>query len=309
MLKQNLQGMIFQKLEPFYAASLEDGFKELLERKHLYQSIRIQPPENNILKREITEVFSGSIPPPDPHLDLSSEFFNSTFSNVEWEIKNPNKINTGGYDLCGQKVEEMEFSVHFTPQSVKLFCAKCNRTEPYNFGEGNDLLYDFRDPTMFTYNVNEQAFSLAYQCQSCKSTPEIFLVHRNKLKLTLSGRVPMETVEVPTFLPKNFKKFFSDAIIAYNSGQTLAGIFLLRTFIEQVVRGQSTNPDSRDIEQLFTDYKNSLPGDFNKHFPSLKIIYDKLSEDLHGATGSIETFSKGKEDIEKHFEAKKIFDI
>lgn len=40
-------------------------------------------------------------------------------------------------------------------------------------------------------------------------------------------------VEVPKDLPKAQKKYFSDAIDAHNSGQTLAGLFFLMTFIEQ----------------------------------------------------------------------------
>jgi hypothetical protein len=49
----------------------------------------------------------------------------------------------------------------------------------------------------------------------------------------LSGRAPIEHVLVPNVIPKNAAGFFKDALIAYQSGQTLAALFLLRTLIEQ----------------------------------------------------------------------------
>ena len=54
------------------------------------------------------------------------------------------------------------------------------------------------------------------------------------MKISLNGRSPMEATNVPDYLPKDQKKYFSDALIAYNSGQILAGIFLLRIFVSSV---------------------------------------------------------------------------
>jgi adenylate kinase len=74
--------------------------------------------------------------------------------------------------------------------------------------------------------------ALSYQCQSCKGVPEVFLVRREHLKRTNAGRAPIEHVEVPKDIPKHVSRFFRGAIVAHQSGQTLAGIFLLQTLIE-----------------------------------------------------------------------------
>ena len=157
--------------------------------------------------------------------------------------------------------------------------------------------------------VNEQIFSLAYQCQSCKSIPEIFMVRRDNLKFVQSGRTPMEEIEIPSCLPKKQKKYFSNAIIAFNSGQTLASNFLLRAFIEQYIRSLSATPDSQNIDALFVEYGKDLPDDFKQRFPSLQSVYDKLSEDLHMATASENVFLQVRIDIEKHFKARELFEL
>ena len=119
----------------------------------------------------------------------------------------------------------------------------------------------------------------------------------------------MEVVETATYIPKSVGKYFSDAIIAFNSGQILAGNFLLRTFVEQYVRGKSPTPESQDIDALFENYSKSLPDDFKQRFPSLQSTYNQLSKDLHSATGSKNVFKSERENIEKHFQAKEIFDL
>jgi hypothetical protein len=148
-----------------------------------------------------------------------------------------------------------------------------------------------------------------YQCQACKSIPEAFLIRRQESKISLSGRTPMEIVKVKNFLPKKQRKFCANAIVAYNSGQVLAGNFLLRTFIEQYIRDECKDPESRDVDDLFRKYGETLPEDFKQHFPSLQKVYDQLSNDIHGAVGSEAIFIKARADIEEHFDARRIFKL
>ena len=128
------------------------------------------------------------------------------------------------------------------------------------------------------------------------------------MKLTLSGRTPMEQFKVPKLFPKARRRFISDAAIAFNSGQVLAANFLLRTFIEQYVRAETDNLQSQDLDDIFAKYGVKLPDDFKQRFPSLKSIYETLSVDIHSATGSQATFLKARKDIETHFDAKRIFE-
>ncbi len=121
--------------------------------------------------------------------------------------------------------------------------------------------------------------------------------------------MPLETPIIPRNLPKKERKHFRNAVIAFDSGQALAAKFLLRIFLEQYVRGVATNPEVRSIESLFDEYNATLPDDFKQRFPSLKSIYDQLSEDIHAADETPEIFETAKQKIVEHFDAKRVFKI
>ena len=303
MLMVGMQLVFFHRMQPYFAASIENALKVLLETKHLYQNVKVQPPGNEIAQQQMKEMIRGTTSPSG--IQESIEAFDVSLSKIEWTIKNP-----GGRRLPMIDPSQTTYvSIEFVPPTIKLFCPSCKRIEAYNFIYGHNLLAEFTETKGMSESENEQVFSLAYQCQSCKSMPEIFLVRRNDLKLVQSGRTPMEEIEVPSFLPKKQKKFFSDAIIAFNSAQTLAGNFLLRAFVEQYVRSLSSNPDTQNIELLFSEYGKNLPDDFKQRFPSLQSIYDKLSDDLHLATASEDVFVQAKDDITKHFRARELYEL
>ena len=96
--------------------------------------------------------------------------------------------------------------------------------------------------------------------------------------------------------------------MAHQSGQTLAGLFLLRTLIEQWVR-ENTKHTDLEVDNVLDAYMNSLPADFKDRFPSLRDVYSKLSGDLHRATGSIDLFDETLKSIVEHFEARRLFKL
>jgi hypothetical protein len=100
-----------------------------------------------------------------------------------------------------------------------------------------------------------------------------------------------------------------NAVLAYNSGQILAANFQLRTFIEQHIRDITNNHNTKDIDRLFEDYKKKLPNDFLERFPSLHSTYNRFSTDMHTATGDEEVFIVSKGEIEKHFDALRLYDL
>ncbi|MGD0613767.1 MAG: hypothetical protein ABSB41_19905 [Anaerolineales bacterium] len=303
---EKFQYGLFIRTKPYFASSIESGFKELIETKHLYQSLRIETPDRSIVQQEMKKYISGAAEG-NPELAETIEFIHSSLSNMEWVINDPHGMKS--LNQGGAPSQLIYVSTQFTPPTVKLFCGICNRTEAFNFHGGHDLLNDSREPNKIMEPVSEQIFFLAYQCQSCKSTPEIFMIRRNNLKLIQSGRTPIEEIELPSYLPKKQKKYISDATIAFNSGQSLAGNFLLRVFIEQYIRSLSSTPDSQNIDALFLEYSKGLPDDFKQRFPSLQSVYDKLSEDLHLATASEKIFLQSRSNIEKHFKAKEVFEL
>ena len=139
----------------------------------------------------------------------------------------------------------------------------------------------------------------------------MFLVRRDGWRITLDGRSPMEEVDVRTFLPKAEKIFFRDALVAVHGGKVLAGLFYLRTFIEQFARRQTGITDKFG-DAVMKAYGDILPTQHRDHMPSLRSLYERLSEALHAARcdkNDEALFEKAREDIEKHFDIRRVFKI
>jgi hypothetical protein len=129
----------------------------------------------------------------------------------------------------------------------------------------------------FPRSKNFQLLFLVFQCQRCKSDPEGFLVRRDGHSLYLEGRSPIEHVNIPAYIPKKESRLFSDAVIAFNAGKILAGLFYLRSFIEQFARRQ-TNLEGRIAgDEIMESYGKLLPEDLRARIPSLRECYEKLS--------------------------------
>jgi hypothetical protein len=60
----------------------------------------------------------------------------------------------------------------------------------------------------------------------------------------------------------------------------LAGLFLLRVFIEQFAKSK-VNGDFASGDALLDAYPTPLPDDFKGRFPSLKNLYSGLSMAIH----------------------------
>lgn len=134
------------------------------------------------------------------------------------------------------------------------------------------------------------------------------------MKLRLVGRDPIEAIPPPSAL-KGPTKYYSDAMIAHHAGQTLAGIFLLRTYVEQFWR---TVPEVQaKIKHLARPtgdeqgavYQTTLPPAFKSRFPSLSDIYGRLSEAMHEANADVALFEECCGKVVEHFEARKVFKL
>ena len=119
----------------------------------------------------------------------------------------------------------------------------------------------------------------------------------------------------PKALPKSVSKFYSDSQIAHYAGQTLAALFLLRTFIEQFWR---TLPEVKELitrqprttgDEQGEVYQRTLPTDFKERFPSLSALYSVLSVALHEAKPDSHLFDECCAKIITHFEARKLYGL
>lgn len=264
-----------------FESHLTAALKILCEQKHLYQSVLVDRTDSYLViqldqtrKQETNQALSKVI-------------------DAGWAL-----------DLA---LRPGAVAIHVKMPDIKVFCTPCNRVEAFNPVFGSEV---FKDIGQFADRKGavEQAFLLGYQCQSCKKTPELFLVRRTGLRLTNVGRAPIEHVDVPAYVPKSVRRFLSGAIVAHQSGQTLAGVFLLRTLLEQWARS-TTSSKKEFADQVIEDYMASLPDDFKGRFPSMRTLYAELSVDIHRASGSAELFEKARGQINQHFEARRIFGL
>jgi hypothetical protein len=281
------------KVATSFSTRISACLKDLLESKHLYQSIYIE------FKDELDKILNDTY---DKVRDQVWNSFHEMSANQWYVIPLTNSGANVGFSV---KPTSSHFS--FRVPDVKLYCTRCGRIEPFNLISSEDFFskssvrYHDRIDTI-------QVFIFSFLCQSCKLIPEVFLVRREGWKLILSGRSPIEHVSVPKVISKKVENFYSSAIVAHQSGQTLAGLFLLRTLIEQWARYISKSGDTK-ADEVIDAYMNILPLDFKSRFPSIKILYGELSTDIHTAKGSAELFDKAIDQVVEHFDAIRLFKI
>jgi hypothetical protein len=281
------------------AESVVEAFRTLLEEKHLYQSVVL---DDDAVRNALL-----------PRIELGIQGrLSQTGSLAHGAAKSPWILS---HDQVAVGGAEGSTFLHLSLTHAKLFCKTCDRLEAFNLETARSTVEttkmhasaEDRQKGYVNSGKYEQVYVLSYLCQSCKTFPEVFLVRRSEGKLTLSGRSPMEHVPVPPEIPKEVSRFYSGAVVAYQCGQTLAGLFMLRTLCEQWAQRFAAPGDYAD--QAINKYMDSLPEDFKTRFPSLRSIYEKLSADIHAATGSDELYVQMATEIAEHFAARKVFKL
>jgi hypothetical protein len=286
------QAQVAVEIESFFEKTVADGFKALLEQKHLYQSVDL------VIADAIAQFVKSLSTDQSP---LASYAATQIF-NRPWIVNDPT-----GRTAYGQGMQRV---VIFTMPHIKTFCERCGRIEPFNPVATEDFFKD-RRPENAWYVLGTstvQNFVLSFLCQACKIVPEVFLVRRIANKLTLCGRSPIEHVEVSKVIPDKVKRYVSGAIVAHQSGQTLAGLFLLRTSIEQWIRTLGV-PATVKADAALDWYMSTVPADVSGRIPSLRQVYATLSDAIHRADASAALFDEAKKEIEKHFDARRLFEI
>jgi hypothetical protein len=276
--------------------------KELLETKHLYQSIDTLSYE--VILKAVESNFRGI------YVDMVRQRIGELWSR-SWHALPLSQKREGPVLSLWRTGPTGLFILSFRIPHLKLFCHRCDRVEVFNHLSGWDMLETDVAGTGATPDDNKpttQIFVLSFLCQSCKSIPEVFLVRRKGNKLTLSGRSPIEHVEQPHDIPKPISRYYSGAVIAHQSGQTLAGVFLFRVLIEQWVQSQARTKDLK-VDVALEEYMEGLPNDFKARFSSFRALYEKLSADIHRATGSADLFEDAQQQIVEHFKARRLFKL
>ncbi len=278
-------------LKPQLESEVNAEFRRLLEGRHLYQSFKIEH-----RGRVPSGVSGANTTQIEDQLDKYLE--------APWIIE-PAQL-PGGPPL--RRIVDTPDAPHVTVDTVKLFCSRCERVEPYNLVSTGELYAGLdKRGVRVTRRGTHQMIVLLYQCQACKESPEVFLLSRFGKKVTLVGRAPMEVANVPDVIPKSHQKFFSDAIVAYQSGQILPALFMLRTFVEQFAASAVNATSAERADEILDRYMASLHDAVRAHFPSLRDVYSRLSAAIHAARADVGLFDRSFAEIVRHFEARRLY--
>lgn len=284
------------------------AFHTLFETKHLYQSMTVDIEELIAESRKLPENAPPAFPPDSP---APAGLWRAT---VEQGIRDR---LAGQWDLDGfqdRKVPRysvLEGHLRVLLPSIKAGCSRCKDAEAFHPVRCEDLCREAYNaaPAMPEAGAKNQLFACTYQCQRCMGTYEAFLVRRVGPKITLCGRAPIEFSDVPAYIPGPVRKHFANAAVAANAGQILPALFLLRTVIEQEARAKTGLKDVRPTDKVMDTYMEQLPENFRSQFPSLRSLYDDLSAAMHEAREDDELFRKAFAEIDRHFEARKVFNL
>lgn len=286
--------------------SVANALKRLLSEKHLYQSVQIDTAcADSEIERLMVAKARSFGPSVHQHDRLSVEKEVHADVHAEWFLDPAVEGSPGARPLRSVAKPETELRLPI----IECFCAEksCDQRRPFHAVPG------FCKIQTASEVPNEQWLFLSYQCQACTGTPVRFLVRRSGCRVTLSGRDPMEVVQVPKVIPRAHVKHFRDAIIAHQSGQTLAGLFLLRVFIESYWKclDPVSNALAKNVrpsgDEFGAVYNSTLPTDFKSRFPSLPEVYSNLSAGIHRANPSAELFQQSHDMIVEHFDALRLF--
>jgi len=281
---------------------IEKALQQLLATKHLYQSTQVdfEPAVANQAEADRRTIEQNNLV-----LDRAqpAELSKLKSDRIENLLKTVWMFDPARQGLRSAMTSPTmgSLTLGFSLPPIKTFCGWCRSKESFNL-----LSTEKCSPHTFVSSQVRQFFSVPVQCQACKASEIVFLVTRDRLKLTLTGRSEFEEVQVPAFVPKGEKRFYSQAVIAYNSGHFLPALFLLRTLIEQHMRATTKKGELRG-DDLCDEYASSLPDGFKQTFPSLKSVYGNLSDVLHRADESKDLFDAELRRIDVHFQGLEAF--
>jgi hypothetical protein len=275
---------------------LNKSYKELLETKHVYQSVTID------FESSFTAIAAKITLPNEKQMfaDYADTARGKTLFVSE---EQQHALDAGfgqNYPLLGLVLD-----------NVKLYCAVCKAVETFSPASYSDVMNDALNPNsrIVSYPPQFQIFAISYQCETCKKLPIAFLIRRKEWKLTIDGRSPFETVVLPSFIPKIESRLLTGAVVAHQTGNPLAGLFYLRSFIEQFARRQTGIKGKQTGKKILDAYQKLIPKKQRDQMPSLRSWYDKLSAPIHMAKEDGAMFEEAKKAIIEHFDFRRAFKI
>ncbi|MDB6019678.1 MAG: hypothetical protein JWR19_4167, partial [Pedosphaera sp.] len=179
---------------------------ELLERKHLYQSVSLDREALNQKVQEIEQSkrwatkeeleWEGSDTTESleerkaASLELSNRVTDMLLTNA-WKFEVETCVNPSDAIARRESVRQSS-SVHVTVLPlIKITCNHCKGILPAHVSGCLETWAEIPTYNPKGEDASEsflQIFNFPYQCQNCRGEPVVFIVRREGLKLTLVGR-------------------------------------------------------------------------------------------------------------------------
>jgi hypothetical protein len=271
----------------------EAALQELINTKHLYQTLHVDFTKAVVKEAFVQSVYSKRGNEKGETSEQIVPHLCAEMASRQWFL---GKVPLGATVKSGTIVVAMP--------PVATFCGRCKDVEAcgLRLPEQSIWSYDGLSP-------GEQVFCFELLCQRCKAHVIVFSVKKTRDKLQIVGRSEFESVTIPEGIPEEQSQFYSQAVIAYQSGHYLAAICVLRVVIEQHMRSRVEKSATMKADKVCEAYLATLPDDFKSRFPSLKDIYGKLSEAIHKADANDKLFESQQAEIDRHFKALKLYEL
>jgi hypothetical protein len=266
---------------PHFQKAFSKALQELLQGMHLYQSVSIDG------------------------IEPFSEGWVEGCEQIMHTYWHPEGVVMDDPRSLAALPPVMRANVHsFALPQIKLWCTDCGPA-PFKAHLPRCRSVYGRD------SLAEQSLLLSYECQECSLMRIMFLVTRKGEKMQMCGRDPIETLVVPSSLPRAVARFYSEAQIAHRTGQALASLFLLREFIEQFWRLIPEVQEAlfcrpmMDPTEIAEVYSNQLPLDFKIQYPNLLDCHQALTEAIEGDKKRPDVFEFCSTDIVDHLDGRR----
>lgn len=301
-----------------FRGAVEAALKELLETKHLYQTVRIslEPIQAAISASKAAFGEPKMSAFPSRGIALTAEQIERYHVSHRTELGKILSCLTGNdWKLITEDLRDIPLRsnhpdspngepICFLP-TICRGCCHCDAVfPPHNSGYfGSQKPEPLIDLVMPRTNKRPttQYWSIAYQCQSCRGEPVVFSIRREGEKLQLVGRSLFDRVTIPPYFPAQLHRFYSETQIARTAGKPLPGSLYLRLLIEHHMRGVSAITARATGDELADAYSQRLSSEFPRSEASLKEVYAVLSTLIHDGTDDADVLDAMIHKVDRHF--------
>lgn len=313
-------------LEAAASSAIEEAFRDLIERRHLYQKITLDFAGVDIaIKRAVEKAKERAGQPTlgaghgSPHpVPATPERLQELHAEIEtrpWDLKTRHlsddpadaamqRFAGSGTQPLGTPSDQMNISFYLP--AVQLKCpGRCNRISTFTaLGCSDRMVFGSPYPRIVK-GKTEQIFTPVYRCELCRETVYTILVRRSAGRIHLSGFAPRRVPLVTKSVPESIIPILNDAEQSVAEGDIYAGMYHLRTLLEHYLKNRLGVRIEQQVrgDDLVRQHYETLAPQISSVLPPLLPAWEKLSQWLHTRTGEIKDYEAQRDAICKHIES------